>query len=160
GCGHKQEVVTEYQMTDHSRDFYNTIERYYDAENEDETADLELYSALAEDIDGPILDVGCGTGRVMLHLAMEGHRVTGIDISPAMLERGRRKLKNRIDLSELATFIEGNAIDYPFSEKYALILVPYNGLMHFRNIAELHRLLRNLGDSLADGGRLVIDVPN
>src|SRR5690349_15242203 len=128
-------------MTDPSRDFYNTIARYYDAENEDMTADLDLYSALAAETGGPILDVGCGTGRVMLHLAVEGYQVSGIDISTAMLERGRRKLKNRIDLSELVTFHEGNILNYTFPEKYALILVPYNGLMHFRSDADLHQLL-------------------
>jgi len=96
----------------------------------------------------------------MLHLAIEGHRVTGIDTSPAMLERGRRKLKNRVDLANLVTFIEGNALEYPFPEKYALILLPYNGLMHFRNMADVHRLLSHLAASLAEGGLLVIDLPN
>jgi len=147
-------------MKEPSQNFYNTIARYYDAENEDVTEDLELYSVLAERTGGPILDVGCGTGRVMLHLAIEGHHVTGIDTSPAMLERGRRKLKNRVDLANLVTFIEGNALEYPFPEKYALILLPYNGLMHFRNMADVHRLLSHLAASLAEGGLLVIDLPN
>ena len=143
-----------------SRDFYNTIARYYDAENEDVTADLQLYSDLADETGGPILDVGCGTGRVMLHLAMQGHRVHGIDTSSAMLERGRRKLKNRIDLEDLVTFYEGNALDFPLPAKYALILIPYNGLMHFRTTADQHRLLRHLAGVLDDGGLLVVDLPN
>src|SRR4051812_22305147 len=96
-----------------STDFYDTIARYYDAENEDMTDDLELYSTLAEQTGGPILDVGCGTGRVMLHLASEDYHVAGLDTSKAMLERGRRKLKNRIDLQDLVTFHEGDAINYP-----------------------------------------------
>src|SRR5438874_8380246 len=107
-----------------STDFYDTIARYYDAENEDMTADLELYSSLAEQTGGPILDVGCGTGRVMLHLAMEGYHVDGVDTSSAMLERGRRKLKNRIDLHDLAVFYEGDALTFDLPQKYALILIP------------------------------------
>src|SRR5262245_36474419 len=111
-----------------SQGFYDTIARYYDAENEDMTDDLELYSHFAEQTGGPILDVGCGTGRVMLHLASEGYSVAGIDISKAMLDRGRRKLKNRVDLHDLVTFHEGNALSYALPDTYALILIPYNGL--------------------------------
>ncbi len=143
-----------------SQQFYDTIARYYDAENEDMTDDLALYSELAAEVGDPILDIGCGTGRVMLHLAMEGHRAAGLDISSAMLARGRRKLKNRIDLQDLVTFYEGNALDYPLTERYPLILIPYNGLMHFRTVEEQNKLLRHMASSLTDDGLLVIDLPN
>jgi ubiquinone/menaquinone biosynthesis C-methylase UbiE len=143
-----------------SRDFYDTIARYYDAENEDMTADLGLYSTLAAQTGDPILDIGCGTGRVTLHLAMEGHRVAGLDTSLAMLERGRRKLKNRIDLHDLVTFHEGDALDYPLPDRYALILLAYNGLMHFRTPADQQAVLRHLSTFLKDEGQLVIDLPN
>jgi SAM-dependent methyltransferase len=146
--------------SDASRDFYNTIARYYDAENEDMTDDLPLYSELAQQAGGPILDIGCGTGRVMLHLAMEGFSVSGIDTSTAMLERGRRKLKNRVDLVEQVKFYEGNALDFTPPEKYPLILIPYNGLMHFRTADEVGSLLEHLKTLLSEGGLLAIDLPN
>src|SRR5262249_62367051 len=104
-----------------------------------------------------VLDVGCGTGRVMLHLATAGHRVYGIDLSAAMLERGRRKLKNRIDLADQVTFNQGNALDYAFSEKYALTIIPYNGLMHFRSVDDIRTLLRHLADCASKDGLLAID---
>lgn len=140
--------------------FYDTIARYYDAENENVIDDLELYSTLAGEYGDPILDIGCGTGRVMLHLAMDGYRVTGLDTSKAMLERGKRKLKNRLDLHDLAVFYEGDALNYPLPEQYALILIPYNGLMHFQAVADQHTVLRHLADHLTDDGLLVIDLPN
>src|SRR5260221_735552 len=111
-----------------SRDFYNTIARYYDAENENMTGDLELYSALAEESGGPILDVGCGTGRIMLHLAGDGHQVFGVDTSSAMLERARLKAKRRVDLTDLFTFYEGNGLDFAYPANYAMIIVPCTGL--------------------------------
>ena len=143
-----------------SRQFYNTIARYYDAENEFMTADLELYSTLADDVGDPILDIGCGTGRVTFSLAIGGHRVTGLDTSKEMLARGQRRLDHRTDLRDLVTFIEGNALDYRLPEKYKLILLAYNALMHFSEISDQHRLLKHLAAALDEGGLLVIDLPN
>jgi SAM-dependent methyltransferase len=147
-------------MIEPSQDFYNTIARYYDAENENVTDDLTLYSALAEETGDPILDIGCGTGRVMLHLAMDGYQVDGSDTSSVMLERGRRRLKNRIDLQDLAAFYEGNALGFKFPQSYAMIIIPYNGLMHFRSTAEQSKLLKHLSNYLEDDGVIVIDLPN
>ena len=67
--------------------FYATIARYYDAENTDKNDDVPLYLELAEEHGGPIMDIGCGTGRVMIPLARAGHEVHGIDNEPAMLVR-------------------------------------------------------------------------
>jgi SAM-dependent methyltransferase len=143
-----------------SSTFYNTVARYYDAENEFKTDDLALYSALAEAQGEPILVVGCGTGRVMLHLAAEGRRVAGLDISQAMLERGRRKLQGRADLRDRAVFYEGSALDYILPERYRLILIPYNTFMHFRSTADQLGVLRHLARFLDDDGLMVFDLPN
>jgi len=143
-----------------SRGFYDTIARYYDAENENMTYDLELYSSIAARVDGRILDIGCGTGRVTLHLAGEGHKLSGIDASSAMLARAQRKVKNRIDLVDNVTLYEGNAIDFQYPEKYGLIIVPYNTLMHFHTPEDQLALLRHLPDAMNNDGLMVIDLPN
>lgn len=58
---------------------------WHDVECGSYTADLELWRALARERGGPILDVGCGTGRVALELAATGHAVVGIDADPALV---------------------------------------------------------------------------
>src|SRR5262249_23045211 len=68
--------------------------------------------------------------------------------------------KNRVDLHELVNFYEGDALNYPLPDKYPLILIPYNGLMHFPTTANQHTLLRHLCGALDDDGLLVIDLPN
>ncbi len=140
--------------------FYDTIARYYDAENEDVLADLALFSELAEDTDGLILDVGCGTGRVMFHLATEGHRVHGIDRSPEMLARGRRKQAQRPDLRERCTLIEGDILTDALPAKYALILMPYNTFMHLHEDGQQQQALHQMAAALDEEGTLVIDIPN
>ena len=76
--------------------FYTNVARFYDAETSDKTDDLVMYSRLAEESGGPVFDVGCGTGRVMLHLAQEGVEAHGIDDSAPMLEIGRASCRERV----------------------------------------------------------------
>jgi SAM-dependent methyltransferase len=140
--------------------FYDTIARFYDAENVDMTDDLSFYSELAAEYGGPILDVGCGTGRVMLHLAQEGHICVGVDTSPQMLERGRRKLHALGDLSATVTFIEGDIATHQAPQTYRMILLTYHAFMHFQEQSEQLRILKQLANNLADGGVLVFDLPN
>ncbi len=50
-------------------------------------ADLPLWEELAGEAEGPVLDLGCGTGRVSLHLARRGHTVVGLDVDPQLVAR-------------------------------------------------------------------------
>jgi ubiquinone/menaquinone biosynthesis C-methylase UbiE len=144
--------------------FYDTIARFYDAENAAMTDDLALYVELAEDTGGPVLDVGCGTGRVMLHLAQqlidEGVRVVGVDQSEAMLARGWQKLDALPDLKRWVAFVQGDALNITLDEQFKLIIVPYNGFMHFNTQQDQLAALRRFHDLLDDGGVLVLDLPN
>ncbi len=140
--------------------FYEKIARFYDAENAEFTDDLMLYSELAEETGDPILDVGCGTGRVMLHLAQEGYRVVGLDLSQEMLARGQRKLDVMPDLKPLVTFVHADALKAEFDERFNLIIIPYNTFMQFQKQTDQLAVLRRYGQMLTDDGLLVMDLPN
>ena len=140
--------------------FYDTIARFYDAENEDKTDDLALYHELVADTGDPALEVGCGTGRVMLHLAQAGARIVGVELSEAMLARARRKLDGRRDLAPLVTFVSGDALTADLPRNFKLIIVPYNTFMHFNTQGHQLAALRRFHDLLADGGWLALDLPN
>lgn len=140
--------------------FYDTIARYYDAENIEMTDDLPLYSSLAEIYGEPILDVGCGTGRVMLHLAQEGHRCVGVDTSSFMVERGQRKAASLGEASNLIQFEVGDILNHQPAEPYQLILLPYHLFMHFRDQETQLKVLAKLAELLADDGVIVFDLPN
>lgn len=140
--------------------FYQRVARYYDAETADKTDDLLMYSELAAAYGSPIFEVGCGTGRVLLHLAQEGHTAHGIDTSPAMLELLARKLSAFPDLAANIEYTEGDILAYVASTRYKLALLSYNALMHFQTQEDQLRLLRVLRGLLADDGLLVIDLPN
>ena len=140
--------------------FYTTVARFYDAENSDKTDDLAMYSRLASRAEGGILDVGCGTGRVLLHLAKAGHSAHGIDSDRAMLDRLEQKLKASPQLRQRISTVYGDVVTQGWSREFGLILLSYNVLMQFHDLDEQVALLQNLRRFLASGGTLVIDLPN
>jgi SAM-dependent methyltransferase len=144
--------------------FYATIARFYDAENTDKNDDIGFYLGLAEEhgvSGGPILDVGCGTGRVMFPLAQAGYEMHGIDNEQAMLERARERLAGvSKETAKRLHFHHGDVLSYAMPIKFALTLVPYNGLMHFREQEQQIALLKQLRQWTRDDGLLVLDLPN
>ena len=140
--------------------FYETVARYYDAEVGEKTDDLLMYSRLAEEYGEPIFDVGCGTGRVLLHLAQEGYTVHGIDDSPSMLNRLNNKLQAMPHLQEFISYTQGDVLTFETDERYKMVLLTYNALMHFHLQSTQIQLLENLRKIMADNGLLVLDLPN
>jgi len=140
--------------------FYHVIARFYDAENRDKSDDIDLYLELANEYGGPIMDIGCGTGRVMIPLAQAGYEVHGIDNEEAMLERAERYQNNAPDLKQNMHLHHGDILTYQLDKKFKLMLVPYNGMMHFHDQEKQLAVLKRLREWTADDGLLVLDLPN
>lgn len=140
--------------------FYDRIARYYDGENADFVDDLAMYSELTAEHADPVLDLGCGSGRIAFHLASEGRAVTGIDFSTVMLERGKRLLAGRADLRETVTLLQGDVLTYAYPERYEQIICGYNFLMQFTTAERQRALIARCAELLVPGGQLLIDLPN
>lgn len=141
---------------------YETIARYYDLIHARLTDDLALVQQLAGQTGGPVLELGCGTGRLLRPLAAAGHKVTGVDNSAAMLARLRAKLTETeaSHVTLLASdLLELNAALEPLNEQYGLAIFSYNTMMHF-SLAQVTAVLRQLQPHLKNGGQLLIDVAN
>ncbi|MFE0810096.1 class I SAM-dependent methyltransferase [Streptomyces sp. NPDC058848] len=97
---------------------------------------------------GELLDLGCGTGSLSLLAAEQGHRVTGVDLSPAMVERARAKLAGRD-----AVFLTGDAGAPPVGEqRFDAVLVRHV----LWTLPDPGRALRHWRELLRPGGRLVL----
>jgi SAM-dependent methyltransferase len=138
---------------------YNTIARYYDIEHRALTEDLPMYESFARRCGSPVLELGCGAGRVALHLARAGFRVVGVDDSPAMLALARRKLV-RAGLAGQVHLLAADLADFALAERFALATLTINTFMHFVTAADQLRVLRNARRHLLPGGTLVIDLPH
>lgn len=97
---------------------------------------------------GDVLDLGCGTGSLSLLAAEQGHRVTGVDLSPAMVELARTKLAGRD-----AVFLTGDAAAPPVGEqRFDAVLVRHV----LWTLPDPGRALRHWRQLLRPGGRLVL----
>jgi SAM-dependent methyltransferase len=141
-------------------DPYARLAAYYDIENADLVDDLPAYAALADRFGGPVLDVGCGTGRVTFHLAGRGLRVVGVDFSPAMLDRARERAAHHdLDPARLA-WVEADVTQLALEEDFGLAIFAYNGFMHLLRQADQIAALTRICAHLKPGGGLALDLPN
>jgi SAM-dependent methyltransferase len=123
--------------------------------------DVDFYVAEAESARGPVLEVGCGSGRILLPIARVGCTITGIDGSRQMLERCRAKLgAEPAAVRARVTLEQRDMRDFALGAKYALIIAPFRVVQHLTTIEDQLRFLAAAGGHLAPGGRLIFDVFN
>ncbi len=117
--------------------------------------DIPIYLDLAAKFQGPVLEVGCGTGRVTAHLAAAGYPVLGIDTSRPMLEVARDYLKPWEDRARILAFDLRKA---PLPERFQVALVTLHTFNYLIDVEEQRRFLRHLRQSVASPGVLAIDL--
>lgn len=110
---------------------------------------------------GPILELGCGTGRVSLPLVRAGFEVWGIDLSDQMLELlGRKAARLPRSLQGRLHARRADFRDFTLRRRFPLVICPFNALMHCYTRRDLERTLATVRRHLRPGGRLVFDVMN
>ena len=103
----------------------------YDQENPDFEPDGPFYLALAHQYPGPVLDLGCGTGRITIPLARQGVPITGLDVMPPMLARAQSKAA---DLP--ITWIQADARTFQLQTQFQLIIDTGATLQHLLEHAD------------------------
>jgi len=138
---------------------YDLFARLYDLEHEHFTEDVGLFRNFAARCDGPVLELGCGTGRVSIALAKAGSDVTGVDDSTAMLALAQ---SHAVD-AELPARIRFGLCDVrslEVEERFALAIYPLNGFLHLLTVKDQLSALRGVYQALLPGGLFIVDLPN
>ena len=139
---------------------YDSIARYYDLTHAALTDDLTLLQQLAQQANGPLLECGCGTGRILFPLARTGFTITGIDNSDTMLAIAQEKLaQEAAPVQARITLVEGEMTQVNVDGRFALIIIPYNTLLHLKP-TQINQTFSSLRKHLATNGRLYIDLIN
>lgn len=141
---------------------YDQIARYYDLSHDRLTDDIPFVLQNVMEVGGPVLEVGCGSGRLLVPLARAGFAVTGIDNSSEMLARAEVRLAAEPDEVRARTGLlaaDVKSLTSDVGGPFGLIVFGYNTFMHLDESAGAIALQR-LRPLLRPGGRLLIDVAN
>lgn len=134
---------------------YSDPERYDVLARLTAPADLPFYGALAKEQGGPVLELGSGTGRLAIEIARLGYEVTGLELSPSMLEFATRKARRmRADVR----FVHGDLRRFNLDRTFPLVLLPYNTLNHLIDLVSLRRAFAAVRRHMGAGSRFVIDT--
>jgi SAM-dependent methyltransferase len=126
---------------------------WHDVECGAYSADLALWERMAVAGAGPVLDLGCGTGRVALHLARRGHQVVGVDLEPQLIA----SLLNRGQGLPLEGVV-ADARDFRLEEDFPLALAPMQVLQLLPDSAARVACLGRVASQLRPGGRFAAAI--
>lgn len=133
------------------------LAQLYDWEHDAFDDDLSCYRHLAAEAPGPVLELCCGSGRILAPLADSGITVVGVDRSPEMLARATARLGSRPGLQLVQADV--SADDLPPGE-FGLVIAALDALGYLSSTEDQLELLLRIGARLAPEGRLVLDLLN
>ena len=131
--------------------------QFYDMSVPDWPGEINFYVGMANEVKekgGSILEIGCGTGRVALRLALEGIPVTGLDLSPEMLESARQKSQG---VSKVR-WVEGDMKDFDLRERFDLIVIPGHSFQFMLTPSEQIGCLKCIQRHMKNDGKLVVHL--
>jgi len=123
--------------------------------------DIGFYVEEAKATRGPVLELGSGTGRILLPIARAGGTIVGLDSSSNMLERCRQKLAaESAAVRGRVTLQQRDIHDFDLGERFPLIIAPFRVVQHLTTVDDQLRFLAAVARHLAPNGRFAFDVFN
>ena len=124
-------------------------------------ADIDFYSELAFRSGGPVLELGCGTGAVLLPIARAGVDVVGVDAASPMLDACRSKLVGEPEgVRRHVKLVRADMRRFDLDRSFTLVIVPFGGFMHLLTLDDQVACLRAVVGHLTVGARLALDLPS
>ena len=121
--------------------------------------DIDLFVGYSKKSKGRTLELGCGTGRVLIPTALSGCEITGLDLSPYMLRQCQDKLdKQAGEVQERVRLIQGNMTDFATGEMYSLVTTPFRPFQHLISVEEQKACLDCVNQHLLPHGLLILDL--
>jgi SAM-dependent methyltransferase len=130
----------------------------YDWTNRRRRDDLPFYRTLADERGGPVLDLGCGTGRLLVPLLRDGHVVVGVDRAPAMLARAQARLTRlAAPVRRRGLLVRGDLRTLGFARRFAFAVSAFHSIQHLYSDEELVAGFHSIAGALIPGGWFAFD---
>src|SRR5215471_8657379 len=121
--------------------------------------DIDFFVEAAKASGGSVLEVGSGTGRVLIPIARAGVEITGLDLSANMLQVCRRRLHDEPEaVRSRVTLKLGDMRDFDLSRTFNLVILPFRPFQHLTAAEDQIACLASIHRHLVQGGRLVLDL--
>ena len=121
--------------------------------------DIDFFVDYSLRMKGRTLELGCGTGRIMIPTALSGCEITGLDISSYMLRKCQEKLeKQSVEVQKRVKLVRGNMTGFDTGETYQLITIPFRAFQHLISVEDQKGCLTSINKHLAPGDLLIFDV--
>jgi ubiquinone/menaquinone biosynthesis C-methylase UbiE len=136
------------------------IADYYDSSPmvTQRTQDVAFYANAVKKYGDPVLELGCGTGRITLAIAEAGYRIVGLDLSERMLERAvEKRAALRKEARERVHLVQGDMTQFELGEKFRSIVIPFRPFQHLLETEQQMACLNCAKKHLAPEGRLIVD---
>jgi len=121
--------------------------------------DRDFFVQYCRAADGKILELGCGTGRILIPVAESGCTITGLDLSKYMLARCQKKISDLdSEIQKRITITQGNMADFHIDDAYHTVIIPFRAFQHLIDYKDQLSCLKNINRHLEKNGRLIFDV--
>ncbi len=145
----------EYDGYEVGAELYDYVEPYRTR------SDIDFYVEAGRQSPGPVLEVGCGTGRVLIPAARAGCVITGLDRSARMLAVCRQHLARESDgVRSRVTLVAGDMRDFNLSQTFGLVTIPFRPFQHLTTVEDQLSCLASIRRHLTAGGLLIFDLFN
>jgi SAM-dependent methyltransferase len=132
---------------------------YYTKRYGDRVEDVRYYVELAVERGGPVLEYGCGNGRITIPMARAGVEVTGVDLSAPMLADLRARLQAEPDeVRQRVAIRRADMRAARLGRHFPLVVCPFNAFLHLYERRDVERFLARVRAHLAPGGELCFDI--
>jgi len=123
--------------------------------------DVDFYVEEAQASDGNVLELGSGTGRILIPVARLGKEITGVEASPRMLAQCRTRLDQEPpEVRQNATLVRADMRDFDLDTRFSLVMIPFRPLQHLIAVSDQIATLQAIHRRLGPRGRLIFDVFN
>jgi SAM-dependent methyltransferase len=148
-------VSTGYDEYAFIADLYDHVALYRDR------TDIGFLVEAAKQAGGPVLELGCGTGRILIPTARAGIDIVGLDLSPHMLSVCRQRLRDESEaVQKRVRLLQADMRSFDLAERFALVTIPFRPFQHLLTVEDQLACLANIRRHLIDGGGLILDMFN